>query len=203
MVMGSSGLPGKPVISCSRALPMEVTRSVTCRVLPSSSLPVPESTPSQEPARVFILSKDFCASDFCASGFCGSDCAKATADSDTKARTDSIRRKNSCFILLKILSLRGQVCRRAECMRTIPSTISDIVNYNTMSQRKLFFGFFVRSRRDPVSMCQGRARISSYGQTSCRRNAGEPLYVDYANGKSAGMQDKRGPQGVNCVDESF
>jgi hypothetical protein len=26
-------------------------------------------------------------------------------------------------------------------MRTIPPAISDIVNYNTMSQRKLFFGF--------------------------------------------------------------
>jgi hypothetical protein len=28
-------------------------------------------------------------------------------------------------------------------MRTIPPTISDIVNYNTMPQRKLFFGVFL------------------------------------------------------------
>jgi hypothetical protein len=36
-------------------------------------------------------------------------------------------------------------------MRTIPPTISDIVNYNTMSQRKLFFGFFFVPAAPPTA----------------------------------------------------
>src|SRR6266496_3406639 len=63
MVMGSSGLPGRPVISCIMAFPVEVTRSVKCMILPSNSGPAPESTPSQEPARVFKVLNDFWASD--------------------------------------------------------------------------------------------------------------------------------------------
>src|SRR6267142_2419109 len=105
MVMGSSGLPN-PFISCRSALPMDVTRSVTCRDLPSRSVPVPESTPSQEPARLFSLSKDFCASDFCAS-----DWAKAKVDSDTKTRTESIRRSDFMFHSPYFLYFRLRVTR--------------------------------------------------------------------------------------------
>jgi hypothetical protein len=70
-------------------------------------------------------------------------------------------------------------------MRTIAPTISDIVNYNTMSQRKLFFAFSFVPARDPRSMCQGQALVSSsHAQTS--RPAGSRFYVDYANGKDDG-----------------
>src|SRR5271156_3159657 len=68
MVIGSSGLPA-PLISCMIALPMDVTRSVAWIVLPSISGCDGKvvTRPSQEPASVFSLSKDTCASDFCAS----------------------------------------------------------------------------------------------------------------------------------------
>src|SRR5260370_24382161 len=65
MVIGSSGRPA-PVISWMSALPMDVTRSETCVSLPSMSAcgGTDVTGPSHQPARVFILSKDFCASDF-------------------------------------------------------------------------------------------------------------------------------------------
>src|ERR1051325_5718630 len=65
MVIGSSGLP-PPVISCMSAFPMEVARSVTCIDFPSISAcgGTVVTWPSQAPARVFSLSKDFCASDW-------------------------------------------------------------------------------------------------------------------------------------------
>src|SRR5882672_12068911 len=87
MVIGSSGLPA-PVISCMSALPMEVARSETCMSLPSISACGGRvvTWPCQEPARVFSLSKDFCASD----------CAKATVESDIRT-TDSTKRRDFMF----------------------------------------------------------------------------------------------------------
>src|SRR5271167_786841 len=87
MVIGSSGLPA-PVISCMSALPMEVTRSETCMSLPSISAccGTVVTLPSHEPAKVFILSKDCCASD----------CAKATVESDNRT-TDSIKQWDFIF----------------------------------------------------------------------------------------------------------
>src|ERR1700727_976654 len=82
MVIGSSGPP--PLISCRMAEPMEVTRSETCRGAPSM-------VPSQEPARAFSLSKDFCASD-CAvvdNDFCASDFAEA--DNDNASANPKVR----------------------------------------------------------------------------------------------------------------
>src|SRR5580704_566344 len=63
MVIGSSG--PSPLISCTSAVPMEVTRSVACisSVLVSACGKIVR-WPSQEPARLFRLSKDLCASDF-------------------------------------------------------------------------------------------------------------------------------------------
>src|SRR5271165_6281813 len=67
MVMGSSGLSGM-FISCIIAFPMDVTRRLACANLPwtvgSGGSVV--TRPSQEPARVFSWSKDFCASDWAA-----------------------------------------------------------------------------------------------------------------------------------------
>src|SRR5438309_1895809 len=85
MVMGSSGRPA-PVISCMRALPIEVVRKVTVMSLPSiaGSEGTVVTRPSHEPARVFSLSKDFCASDW----------AKATTESNTRANAESVRRRN-------------------------------------------------------------------------------------------------------------
>src|ERR671923_283894 len=73
-----SGLSA-PVISCMSALPVEVTRSETYMGLPSK-------VPSQEPVRVFILSKDFCASV----------CAKVTVESDIKT-ANNIKRGDFMF----------------------------------------------------------------------------------------------------------
>src|ERR1700722_16068668 len=81
MVIGSSALPAI-LISCISALPMEVTRRETCMGLPSK-------VPSQEPAKVFNSSKDFCASD----------CAKATVERLIRT-TGSRKRRDFIFILL-------------------------------------------------------------------------------------------------------
>src|SRR5580704_18629440 len=98
MVIGSSG--PSPRISCTRALPMEVTRNVTCINLPSMSefWGTVVKWPSHEPARLFRLSKDFCASDFCPSTL-----AKVTAESDISKTADN--RKPNDFILFILLTL--------------------------------------------------------------------------------------------------
>src|SRR6478672_11133171 len=96
MVMGWSGsflglaFFALPIISCLSALPLEVT-SRLIRIISGMSgtggVVVP--WPSQVPARVLSLSKDFCASD-CgaldwAEGLCDSAWAKAMAESDNIA----------------------------------------------------------------------------------------------------------------------
>src|SRR5437016_12481451 len=68
------------------------------------------TVPCQLPARVFIMSKDFCASDLGASGFCtpelcvsdlcASDCAKVMVESNIRT-ADSIKRRDFMFILLE------------------------------------------------------------------------------------------------------
>src|SRR5258708_11164280 len=87
MVMGSSGVPA-PDISCMSALPMEVARSETCMSLPSISPcgGTGVTWPFHEPARVFSLSKDFCASDW----------AKARVESDIRKK-DSLKRLDFMF----------------------------------------------------------------------------------------------------------
>src|SRR5437879_12730771 len=82
------------------ALPMEVTRSDTCKGLPSNLT-------SQLPAIGFNLSKDFCASD----------CARAMVESDIRT-TVSIKRRDLIFILLKSFFFRAfhyLVRRRSKC----------------------------------------------------------------------------------------
>src|SRR5581483_3727550 len=67
MVMGSSFMPGE-FISCRMALPEEVVRSVTWRVLPCMlweiSAGVVVTLPCHSPVRVFMRSKVFCAGDW-------------------------------------------------------------------------------------------------------------------------------------------
>src|SRR5258705_711846 len=118
MVMGSSGLPA-PVISCMSALPMEVARSETCMSLHSMSgcCGTVVTWPSQEPARVFSLSKDFCASE----------CAKATTESDSRTTTDSIRLRD--FIIYHSLLI-------FEGVAWISAGV--IVDYNTMPLQGFF-----------------------------------------------------------------
>src|ERR1700677_1106852 len=90
--MGSSGLPA-PVISCIKALPMEVTRSEAWTSLLSISGfgGTAVTRPSQLPSRVFSLSKDFCASDRGADFILdmSSDCAQASDESEARTRIDS------------------------------------------------------------------------------------------------------------------
>src|SRR6266542_3135157 len=87
MVIGSSGLPA-PVISCRSALPIDVTRRVTCMSLPSISGcgGMVETLPSHVPARALRSPKDFLASD----------CANAPAESDIRT-TDSSKRRGFIF----------------------------------------------------------------------------------------------------------
>jgi hypothetical protein len=68
---------------------MEVSRNVTCMDLPSISAcgGMVVTRPSQEPVRVFSLSKDFCASDFGAS-----DWAKVAVESEIKTALSTKRR---------------------------------------------------------------------------------------------------------------
>src|SRR5215469_13974553 len=96
---------GLPVISCLIALPLEITCRSTRMILGMSGtggFVVPR--PSQTPARVFSLSKDFCASDFGASdwaaGLCDSDWARAMVESDNRA-IGSIIRNDFISILLQ------------------------------------------------------------------------------------------------------
>src|ERR1700731_2861188 len=106
--VGSSGFPVSP-ISCTNALPREVTRSETSPIAP---FPISFTGGSvvivacQEPARGLSWSKDFCASDLGASdwaaGLCASAWAKATAESDNTA-TESIMRSDFMLILLQRL----------------------------------------------------------------------------------------------------
>src|SRR3954447_24170956 len=111
MVTGWSYLVGSsfPVspISCTRALPREVTRRVTS---PMAPLPISFTGGSvvivarQVPARVLSWSKDFCASDFGASDWAGCLCAsawaKAIAESDNTAM-ESIMRSDFILNLLQ------------------------------------------------------------------------------------------------------
>src|SRR5215469_14768730 len=81
MVMGSSCRPAI-LASCISALPMEVVRRVTWIDLPCTSgvSGVVVMVPSQEPARAFSLSKDFCASDW-ANAMAGSNIRTAIRNS--------------------------------------------------------------------------------------------------------------------------
>src|SRR5690349_4675556 len=92
----SRGVPGS-CISCTRAFPLEVTRSVISNLALSTSGAggVAFTEPRQVPARVFSWSNDLCASDTTgvlgASILCASDCATdCTADCMTDRRTDRV-----------------------------------------------------------------------------------------------------------------
>src|SRR4051794_37689558 len=96
----------------------------------------------QVPARVFIVSKDFCASDFGASAFFVSFCAKIIVDSDTTT-TSSVNRWDFMFVLLKnsfvvLRSVPGESHGFGESLQ-IGSVLSTVIlNYNTMAAVKLF-----------------------------------------------------------------
>src|ERR1700733_10534184 len=71
--------------------------------------------PSQSPARLFKVVNDFCASDgteaevdFSASVFSMSDCAKAPVEINIR-ETDSQKRRDFIFILLKTSLISGQI----------------------------------------------------------------------------------------------
>src|SRR5271154_2447481 len=88
MVMGSSGLPS-PLISCTIALPLEVTRNEACTALPSMSGAggMVVTWASHEPAMVFNVSKEFCASD----GGALASAAKAVATIRTNTTESAMR----------------------------------------------------------------------------------------------------------------
>src|SRR5438477_8023671 len=149
MVIASSALPA-PVISCKSALPMEVGRSVTCMSLPSmlASCGKVVTWPSHEPARVFILSNDFCASDFCAS-----DWAKATMESDIRTM-DNIRRRDFMFDSPNFFLPSAEVFALAEPdgRDYLGSIVTDIVNYNTVLNASSLFLYFLSRRVAPFTL---------------------------------------------------
>src|SRR5208282_3395808 len=114
-LVASNGVPAS-WNSCTRAFPREVTRSERCIGLPPdiSGISGTVTGPSHSPARLFMVAKDFCASDvtgameaFCASDLSMSDWAKATVESDIRT-TDSIKRRDFMFLLLKASLLSGR-----------------------------------------------------------------------------------------------
>src|SRR5450755_2831060 len=137
MVIGSSGR-SIPFISCTRALPMEVTRSVAWTALPSmsGSTGMVVTWPSHVPARVLSLSKDCLASDWFAperfpperfaSGCFMSDWANVKVESAATTAANSNLRKGLIFILLD--SLNFDDSRYDHSI----NRYTDIVNYNTM-----------------------------------------------------------------------
>src|ERR1041385_2602611 len=100
---------GLLIISCLSALPLESTCRSTCIVSGMSGTGgVVVPWPSHVPARVFSLSKDFCASDFGALGWAGclwaSAWAKAIVESDNTARESIMRSDFMSDLLLKRLA---------------------------------------------------------------------------------------------------
>src|SRR5579863_7731481 len=114
MVMGSSG--PAPFISCISALPMDVTRSVTCMGWPST-------VPSQEPASDFSCSKDFCAAD----------CAKPALETSNTAR-GSMTPRIFMFRSSSVLTLKADALSGFEL-----NLYGVVVKHNTKPHGKHFF----------------------------------------------------------------
>src|SRR5579864_7105215 len=96
-LVGSSTAPASS-ISCTSALPRDVTRMVTwvgLLLFISGMGGTTLTGPSHLPARVFSSSKDFCASD----------CAKATVESAITTKQSS-QRNDFIFILLRLFLFR-------------------------------------------------------------------------------------------------
>src|SRR3974377_388852 len=95
------------------AVPIEVTRSVIWAVLPSTegSGGTVFTFPSHDPASVFSLSNDFCAS------VCASFCARATEHKDSVTRAIGIKRLVFTAILLKLRLFSGRlhICAARYC----------------------------------------------------------------------------------------
>src|SRR3979411_1460800 len=128
-LVASNGVPDA-FNSCTSVFPREVTRIETWSGLPPdiSGTSGTLTGPSHSPARLFMVAKDFCASDDigAAEDFCTSVWAKATVDSEIRT-TDSIKRWDFMFILLKFFSL-GSGCltlfRGGQLRLTVPMCCS-------------------------------------------------------------------------------
>src|SRR5580658_1379107 len=99
----SSGVPAS-CISWTSAFPLDVTRIEMCEVTPFEISGCGGSTvtgPSQFPARVFIVSKDFCASGDAtwSAALCASCCAKATVVRDIRATNNMVQMDFMYFLL--------------------------------------------------------------------------------------------------------
>src|ERR1051325_9748450 len=101
---------------------MEVARIVTCTDFPwTSDGGVVVTVPNQEPARVFIVAKDFCASESTGEGedMCMSDCPKADMQSDIRT-AGTVKRPNFMDFLLKRFLLCPRV-RSFDCWDLVHS----------------------------------------------------------------------------------
>src|SRR6187549_3797022 len=105
MVIGSSGIPAT-LISCRTALPLEVSRIVTCTTLVCKSGVggTVVTVPSHSPAKAFILLKEAAASDW----------ANATADTANRV-TAKIERFILSSPCLGFLATRCSAARWLYC----------------------------------------------------------------------------------------
>src|SRR6185312_9265246 len=120
-----------PVISCTRALPLEVTRSETC-ISPGSILGFGGSRvarPCQVPARVFSLVKAFCASD---SGAAAWLCAKSKVENEISTTNNVVRSYFMGFISLIFSS--GSLQPNSSCRSVALGNLSDVLLYITITQ---------------------------------------------------------------------
>src|SRR3954468_6778321 len=111
-----------------RALPMEVTRNETCISLPSISGAFGSvvTFPSHVPARLFNLSKDFCASD----------CATAMVESPIRT-AHSTKRSDFMFDLLIHSALNAGPLRSCRIsLNASRGFITGIVLYMTIAPRR-------------------------------------------------------------------
>src|SRR6266496_3675984 len=137
-LVASSTVPAS-CISCTSALPREVTRNeISESDFPISCIGGSTVTgPCHFPAKVFMVSKDFCASDFGAVVFCASVWAKATAVSASRT---TIKRWDFMLHSPKKFFLReARICSRlapGHCDQAMRCTV--ILNYNTTENVKRF-----------------------------------------------------------------
>src|SRR5215469_5301637 len=129
-LVGSSGVPAS-CISCTSALPREVTRREICPIVPSFISGWGGSTvigPFHVPARDFSWVKEFCAAE--GAGWVAEVCIScwASAIVARPSRTIAIRNRDFMLILLQILA-------------PVKGANSVILHYNTNARVKDFFAF--------------------------------------------------------------
>src|SRR5215472_1008153 len=111
--------------------------------------------PCQLPARLFRVSKDFCAPEgtTCSVALCAADCAKATLVRDIG--TKSTRKRMNLMVCFSLCELPRSSARHVQLYGVIH-------NYNTIAHVKSFFGLFRLANCPRPTRLTGRARGSFF-----------------------------------------